>query len=150
MGDSLEDAKKLWLGVWQNAKGSLLRISDIDIVKTGSPDNTDHYKVEGTYQTAKGSVPSDKKFPMTGFVTRDQIVFSVSFRFPSADPPVSSATSWTGQILPDDKDPTKEALRTLWNLTRDIPEGDPEQEHGWALAIAGADIFNRTSTNPNA
>ncbi len=142
---SLQDARRLWLGTWQNNKGSLLEIDDVDIVQTGSSDGTEHYRVEGTYRTAKGSVPSSIRFPVVGFVTDDQIVFSVSFRFPSSSPPVSSATSWTGQVLPDDHDPTKQVLKTLWNLTRDIPEGKPEEDRGWALAISGADVFSKVS-----
>lgn len=148
MADTLPEAKAQWVGTWKNRKGSVLRIVDIVSTQTGSADNTEHYLVSGTYQTAKGAVPSKIMFPVSGFVTRDQIVFSVSFRFPTASPPVSSMTSWTGQILPDDADSSKEVLKTLWNLTRDIEEGKPEEERGWALAIAGADTFERINKTP--
>ena len=140
---SLQSVEKLWLGVWKNSKGSLMEIEDVDVVQAVSLDKTEHYRVLGTYRTAKGAVPSAIKFPLCGFVVDDQIVFSVSFRFPSANPPVSSATSWTGQVLPDDDDPTRQVLKTLWHLTRDISEGNPEEENGWALCIGGADTFTK-------
>ncbi len=151
MGD-LASEKSRWIGVWKNTRGSILRIGDVlqDVVVGGS--KTPHFRIGGTYQTAKGSVPGTEKFPVTGFVTDDQIAFTASFRYVDAGGAGDddhSLTAWAGQILPVPEDPDKQKLQTLWHLSPSLKEGASESQHGWVIAWSGEDSFVKLSDDPD-
>ncbi|MBO9712166.1 avidin/streptavidin family protein [Sphingomonas sp.] len=149
---TLADEKKRWKGTWQNSRKSVLRIKDIVQEVIGGGSGTPHFRVTGTYQTAKGSVPQKEKFPVSGYVTDDQIVFSASFRYvePGGDDDDNhSMTAWAGQILPLPEDPDKQGLQTLWHLVPSMKEGDYEEQYGWVIAWAGEDRFLKLSNDPD-
>lgn len=148
---TLADEKARWAGTWRNSRGSIFRLRDIaqEVVSGGS--GTVHFAIRGTYQTAKGSVPNAEKFPVHGFVTEDQIVFSASFRYIEAGSPDDddhSMTAWAGQILPNPEDPEKQSLQTLWHLVPSLKDED-EDKRGWMIAWAGEDRFTRLSSDPD-
>ena len=148
--DDLAGAKTRWIGTWQNIKGSVMRIRDCVAALSGSPDKTEHFRIAGTYQTAAGRVPSSALFPVTGYVTNDQIAFCVSFRFEDDEERDGySLTAWAGQILPIPNTEDKQHLKTLWHLVPNLNEGDIEDEYGWVIAWAGSDIFEKLSSDPN-
>lgn len=149
---TLADEKSRWLGTWRNERGSVLRIRDIIQVVIPGGSGTSHFLVDGTYQTAKGAVPQTEKFPVSGFVTEDQIVFSASFRYVkpgTEDDNSHTMTTWAGQILPSPEDPDKQALQTLWHLVPSLDEGEPEEGYGWVIAWSGEDRFRRLAADPD-
>ena len=149
---TLAQEKARWIGTWRNERGSVLRIKDVVQVVIGGGSGTPHFRVDGTYKTAKGSVPPTERFPVTGFVTEDQIVFSASFRYvkpETEDDDSHSMTAWAGQILPLPQDPDKQALQTLWHLVPSLEEGEAEEGYGWVIAWAGEDRFVRLSADPD-
>lgn len=89
--------------------------------------------LSGYYQTALGEPDKSKKFPLTGFAEGDQITFTVNFKG------YGSLTSWTGQLTEDEEGAY---IRTLWNLTRDIPDAE-EDEDMWGSITSGASDFRR-------
>ncbi|WCM29622.1 avidin/streptavidin family protein [Sphingomonas sp. QA11] len=140
-----------WTGTWQNELGSLLRIEHIISVVVPGGSGTEHYRVAGLYQTAKGSVPLKERFPVTGFVTADQIVFTVSYRYVphgEEDDDKHSLVAWAGQILPTSENPAKEELKTLWHLVPDLRTGEEEEQYGWVIAWSGEDRFRKLSNDP--
>jgi avidin family protein len=147
--DTIEQARERWLGVWQNAKGSVMRIQNCKVLQATSSEKSEHFSVEGSYQTAKGRVPFAVKCPLCGFVTNDQIAFCVSFRLKDAAGEVHSLTSWAGQILPEPDNSSKQRLSTLWNLVPDLEEGEVEERLGWVVAWSGADKFMKISKDPD-
>lgn len=106
-------------GRWQNERGS-------EVVLSLGED-----RVSGFYQTNVGQPDKSEKFPLTGFVQGDQITFSVNFG------KYGSMTSWTGQLSEDSNGPY---IRTLWHLTRDVPD-DQEDADLWKSITAGASTF---------
>ncbi|MAS92657.1 MAG: hypothetical protein CMO55_05615 [Verrucomicrobiales bacterium] len=156
--NELAKLKPVWVGLWINRKSSLLRIFDLKAVTEGT--NRTHYRIKGAYQTGVGRPDSTTRFPVTGFVTGDQIVFTVSFRVADNnredDEPKDAMTAWAGQIMPDQENCEIQTLQTLWHLTRNVVEGEddtdpnPEKDHGWASLLAGADTFRKISDDPNA
>ncbi|MES0881572.1 avidin/streptavidin family protein [Roseibium sp. SCP14] len=148
--DTIEEARDRWLGTWQNTKGSVMRLRLCEIVHSTSPEKSEHFSVTGTYQTAKGRVPLEVRCPLSGYVTNDHIVFSVSFRFEDdGKGEVHSLTAWAGQVLPDPDNPSNQQLSTLWHLVPDLEKGDPEDTYGWVKAWSGADNFKRLSKDPD-
>lgn len=111
----------LFSGTWENDRGSHVTFD----VKNG--------KLSGYYQTNVGQPERSKKFPLTGFVDGDQITFTVNFKG------YGSMTSWTGQLT---RDKTGAYIRTLWNLTRDVPDATEDQDL-WKSITAGASDFRR-------
>ncbi len=90
--------------------------------------------LSGYYQTALGQPDKSQKFPLTGFAEGDQITFTVNFKG------YGSMTSWTGQMTEDqDGEPY---IRTLWNLTRDVPDAE-EADDMWGSITSGASDFRR-------
>ena len=72
--------------------------------------------------------------PLIGYVTGDVIAFSVLW-----PGPITSITSWVGQIVVD-KDVS--TLDTLWHLIVNLPNAqDPNSI--WTTIHAGADQFHR-------
>ena len=147
-----DDLKARWKGLWENKKGSHMRITQVKTITEGE-DRT-HYRIRGTYQTAVGRPGSETRFPLTGFVTGDQIVFTVSFRVADdqrddEDEPNDSMTAWAGQLLPDPDNDDTQLLQTLWHLTRNAIE-DTEEDAGWATVLGGADNFRKLDNDPDA
>jgi hypothetical protein len=140
------------MGTWQNQRKSVLRIRDVALFVVPGSSGTQHFRVTGTYQTAKGSVPQREEFPVTGFCTDDQIVFSASFRFVEpgqADDDAHSLTTWAGQILPLPEDPERQSLQTLWHLVPSLKKEEQELHYGWVIAWSGEDRFVRLAADPN-
>ena len=147
---TVADALARWRGTWRNELGSLLRISDIVAFTVPGGSQVEHLAVSGAYQTAKGSVPLTERFPLRGFVTGDQITFSVSFRHlrdGEEDDDHHTLASWAGQILPV-VGQTSQQLKTLWHLVPDLREGDNEDQYGWVIAWSGEDRFDKLSDDP--
>jgi hypothetical protein len=108
-------------GEWVNESGSLMIVSVND--QTG--------QLSGRYCSELGRVDPDSCHPLTGWITGDVVGFSVRF-----DPP-GSVTTWSGQISQDSTGPY---LRTLWNLSRDVPEAE-EDDRLWESVISGYAVF---------
>lgn len=109
----------LFTGSWQNDRGSQVTFI------------VDGMHLSGAYQTNVGQPDKSEKFPLTGFVQGDQITFTVNFgRY-------GSMTSWTGQLTTDDVGAN---IRTLWHLTRDVPDAEEDADL-WKSITAGASIF---------
>lgn len=115
-------------GAWQNEGGSVLIIQ---VAQDG--------RLNGRYCSELGRVEPDQCDPLTGWLTGDVVGFSVRF-----DPP-GSVTSWSGQLSEDDDG---KFLRTLWNLSRDIPE-EAEDERLWESVISGYAVFRPLPETPS-
>ena len=116
-----EPDQYLFSGQWENDRGSAVTFE----VKEGL--------VSGYYQTNLGQPEKSQKFPLTGWAEGDQITFTVNFQG------YGSLTSWTGQMSEDHQGPY---IRTLWHLTRDVPD-EKEDEDLWGSITAGASEFRR-------
>jgi hypothetical protein len=92
--------------------------------------------LSGTYQTQLGNPDPDSRFPLTGFIEGDQLTFTVNFKG------YGSLTSWTGQIS---EDAEGEYIRTLWHLTRDVPDAEEDADL-WSSIISGSAKFRRVET----
>jgi len=112
-------------GVWVNERGSAVTFTEIDGL------------LSGTYSTQLGNPDPDSRFPLTGFVEGDQVTFTVNFKG------YGSLTSWTGQMSEDADGPY---LRTLWHLTRDVPDAE-EDDDLWSSIIAGNATFRPVTDN---
>jgi len=117
-----QEAGDLFSGQWVNDRNSAVMFEVTDGL------------LSGHYQTALGQPDKSKKFPLTGFVEGDQITFTVNFKG------YGSLTSWTGQLTEDAEGDAY--IRTLWNLTRDVPD-DKEAEDMWNSITSGASDFRR-------
>jgi hypothetical protein len=115
----------LFSGQWVNDRNSAVSFTE----KEGL--------LSGYYQTALGQPDKSKKFPLTGFVEGDQITFTVNFKG------YGSLTSWTGQLTQDETGPY---IRTLWNLTRDVPD-EEEDAQLWNSITSGASDFRPLVTD---
>ena len=113
--DSAPDVK----GVWVNERGSAVTFT------------TNKGLLSGHYNTQLGNPDPKSRFPLTGFIEGDQLTFTVNFKG------YGSLTSWTGQISEDDTGPY---IRTLWHLTRDVPDAE-ENDDLWSSIISGAATF---------
>ncbi len=111
--------KHIFDGGWINDRGSAVYFTYNDGL------------VSGHYQTNLGQPDRSKKFPLTGFIESDQISFSVNFKG------FGSITSWTGQLSEDEQGPF---IRTLWHLTRDVPDTEEDADL-WKSITAGASTF---------
>ena len=119
------DEPDLFSGAWMNDRGSQVVIENNDGL------------LSGYYQTNLAEPDKSAKFPLTGFAQGDQITFTVNFKG------YGSMTSWTGQLTEDSGGPY---IRTLWNLTRDVPD-DREDEDMWSSITSGASEFRRATDN---
>lgn len=117
----------LFDGTWQNERGSEVTFS----VSEG--------ELSGLYHTNVGQPDKSQAFPIIGFVEGDQITFTVNFDT------YGSMTSWTGQLS---KDETGPYIRTLWHLTRDVPDAEEDADL-WKSITAGASTFRRLANNAN-
>lgn len=102
-------------GEWVNERGSSVNFTETDGV------------LSGYYNTKLGNPDPASRFPLTGFIEGDQLTFTVNFKG------YGSLTSWTGQISEDVDGPF---IRTLWHLTRDVPDAE-EAADLWSSIIAG-------------
>ena len=94
-----------WVGTWQNESGSALRIRSV------AADGT----LVGQYSTELGAPDATQWFDVRGSANGDQLAFVVSWG------EHASLTAWVGQRIGSGGE---ERLRTLWHLTRDVPEAD--------------------------
>lgn len=114
-------------GVWVNERGSAVSFTETDGL------------LSGFYNTQLGNPDPASRFPLTGFQEGDQLTFTVNFKG------YGSLTSWTGQMSEDTEGPF---IRTLWHLTRDVPDAE-EAEDMWSSIISGSAEF-RPMSNPSA
>ena len=115
-----------WSGRWQNESGSELEVL---AVSDG--------QLRGRYRTDLGAPEETSWFPVTSSVNGDQLAFVVSWG------EHASLTAWVGQRVGEGDD---ERLRTLWHLTRDVPDAE-EQEDIWSSVINGFAVFRRVKTS---
>jgi uncharacterized protein (DUF2147 family) len=120
-----KDAAHEIAGVWANERGSSVTFIETDGL------------LSGYYNTQLGNPDPDSRFPLTGFIEGDQLTFTVNFKG------YGSLTSWTGQMSKDDNGPY---IRTLWHLTRDVPDSE-EDEDLWSSIIAGSANFRPVKTD---
>ncbi len=106
-------------GEWANERGSSVTFIETDGL------------LSGYYNTQLGNPDPASRFPLTGFMEGDQLTFTVNFKG------YGSLTSWTGQMSEDADGPF---IRTLWHLTRDVPDAE-EDEDMWSSIIAGSANF---------
>jgi hypothetical protein len=111
-------------GVWVNERGSAVTFTHTDGL------------LSGYYNTQLGNPDPASRFPLTGFMEGDQLTFTVNFKG------YGSLTSWTGQISEDAGGPF---IRTLWHLTRDVPDAE-EADDMWSSIIAGSAKFRPHAT----
>lgn len=109
-------------GVWVNERGSAVTFTQNDGL------------LSGYYNTQLGNPDPSSRFPLTGFIEGDQLTFTVNFKG------YGSLTSWTGQMSEDETGPY---IRTLWHLTRDVPDAE-ENDDLWSSIIAGNATFRPT------
>jgi len=121
-----QDAPLNLEGVWVNERGSAVTFQNKDGL------------LSGHYNTQLGNPDPAARFPLTGFVEGDQLTFTVNFKG------YGSLTSWTGQMSEDESGPY---IRTLWNLTRDVPDAEEEDEL-WSSIISGAATFRPANKKP--
>jgi hypothetical protein len=151
---AIRQAETMWVGTWQNEKGSVMRIRSVEAFAL-PPNPQPHLRIDGTYQSRVGHVGEGASHPLGGFVIGDIIAFSVSYHGTDEHGgEVRSVTSWSGQQMPSARqDPAAargtESLKTLWHLTRDFGEGKYEELNGWVLALSGSDTFERLSEDPD-
>jgi len=115
-------------GDWANERGSSVTFVENDGL------------LSGYYNTQLGNPDPASRFPLTGFIEGDQLTFTVNFKG------YGSLTSWTGQMSEDVDGPY---IRTLWHLTRDVPDAD-EDEDMWSSIIAGSANFRPVEASPKA
>jgi len=106
-------------GVWVNERGSAVTFTNTDGL------------LSGYYNTQLGNPDPASRFPLTGFMEGDQLTFTVNFKG------YGSLTSWTGQMSEDENGPF---IRTLWHLTRDVPDAE-EADDMWSSIISGSANF---------
>ena len=113
-------------GTWVNERGSSVTFSTRDGL------------LSGHYNTQLGNPDPATRFPLTGFIEGDQMTFTVNFKG------YGSLTSWTGQMS---EDADGVYIRTLWHLTRDVPDAK-EDEDLWSSIIAGSAQFRPVEAPP--
>jgi hypothetical protein len=126
-GAQAQDVEPNVTGTWVNERGS-----SVTFTETGG-------LLSGHYNTQLGSPDPATRFPLTGFREGDQLTFTVNFKG------YGSLTSWTGQMS-EDTDGTY--IRTLWHLTRDVPDA-AEEDDLWSSIIAGPAEFRRVTVKPS-
>ena len=114
-------------GVWVNERGSAVTFTESDGL------------LSGYYNTQLGNPDPESRFPLTGFIEGDQLTFTVNFKG------YGSLTSWTGQMSEDADGPY---IRTLWHLTRDVPDAQ-EEDDLWSSIVSGAATFRPVDQSKN-
>lgn len=121
-----QDAEPNISGEWANERGSSVTFEEHDGL------------LSGYYSTQLGNPDPASRFPLTGFIEGDQVTFTVNFKG------YGSLTSWTGQIT---QDADGKFIRTLWHLTRDVPDAE-ENDDLWSSIIAGSANFRPVDNSP--
>lgn len=111
-------------GRWQNERGSILVIDDID----------HRGRITGSYRTMVGSPDGDEAFEVTGFVADELISLTANFGH------YGSLTSWVGQYIAESG-----IIRTMWLLTKSTrdPDRPAGGDHFWEAVLTGASSFMR-------
>lgn len=109
-------------GIWHNQHNSEMKLT---VANNGM--------VTGKYQTGVGSPKPSEEFDLIGFVSGDQIAYVVNFG------KYGSLTAWVGQHT---LVAGAEKVRTLWQLTENIPDAD-EPAKLWSSVCSGCDTFSR-------
>jgi hypothetical protein len=108
-------------GVWRNELNS-----EMELTVAGT-------SVTGKYRTGVGLPTPAEEFDLVGFISDDQISFTVNFgRY-------GSLTSWVGQQT---RESGTGIIKTLWLLSRNVADDD-EPTKLWGSVLAGADDFRR-------
>lgn len=121
-----QDAGPNVTGEWANERGSSVTFVETDGL------------LSGYYNTQLGNPDPASRFPLTGFIEGDQVTFTVNFKG------YGSLTSWTGQMS---EDADGRYIRTLWHLTRDVPDAE-EEDDLWSSIIAGSANFRPVQVQP--
>lgn len=109
-------------GFWRNQHASEMEL----VVNAGGA-------VIGKYRTGVGAPEPTHDFDLVGFVSTDQLSFTVNFgRY-------GSLTSWVGQHTCENG---VEQIKTMWLLSRNVEDAD-EGEALWGAVLTGADVFHR-------
>lgn len=109
-------------GVWVNELGSEMELT----VQEG--------RVSGTYRTAVGRASPTERFDLTGFATRDRIVFCVKFGG------YGTLGAWAG-LHSEEKG--VEEIYSLWHLPRDIQDDEEAKDYRWSAILTGVNTFKR-------
>lgn len=104
-------------GVYRNERGSLLHLEVAGRRLTGS------------FRSAVGNVPSERRFGVVGVANGDVVGFVVDFD------QAGSVGTWSGQLRDDE-------LVLLWHLSRDVQDAD-EKMGLWSSVLTGSDVFIR-------
>lgn len=104
-------------GVYRNERGSLLALE------------VDGGRLTGSFRSAVGNVPSERRFAVAGAVNGDVVGFVVDFER------AGSVGTWSGQLRGDE-------LVLLWHLSRDVKDDD-EKMGLWSSVLTGSDVFAR-------
>lgn len=123
-----QDAAPDVAGEWANERGS-----SVTFTESGG-------LLSGYYSTQLGNPDPASRFPLTGFIEGDQLTFTVNFKG------YGSLTSWTGQMSEDADGPY---IRTLWHLTRNVPDAEEDADM-WSSIIAGSANFRRVKARQKA
>ncbi len=126
-GAQAQDVEPNVTGTWVNERGSSVTFAEAGGL------------LSGHYNTQLGSPDPATHFPLTGFREGDQLTFTVNFKG------YGSLTSWTGQMS---EDTDGAYIRTLWHLTRDVPDAE-EEDDLWSSIIAGPAEFRRVTVKPS-
>lgn len=89
--------------------------------------------ISGEYSTGKGAPTPVEKFAVTGFISNDQISFTVNFG------KYGTLTSWVGQLTIEQG---QEVIKTTWVLSRNVPDQDEEAQL-WGTVMTGSNTFSR-------
>jgi len=109
-------------GIWVNELGSEVEL------------NVQEDRVSGNYRTAVGRASPTERFDLTGFATRDRIVFCVKFGS------YGTLGAWTG-LHSEEKG--VEEIYSLWHLPRDIQDDEEAKDYRWSAILTGVNTFKR-------
>ena len=109
-------------GIWVNELGSEMELT----VQEG--------RANGTYRTGVGRASPAERFELTGFASRDRIVFCVKFGT------YGTLGAWAG--LHSEENGVEE-IYSLWHLPRDIQEDEEAKDYRWSAILTGVNTFKR-------
>jgi hypothetical protein len=90
-------------------------------------------RVTGKYRTGVGEPGPTEEFDLVGFVSGDQISFTVNFG------KYGSLASWVGQLTTEGG---SEVIKTIWLLSKNVADQD-EPKKLWGSVLTGYDNFVR-------
>ena len=109
-------------GTWVNELGSEMELT----VQEG--------RVSGKYRTVVGRANPTERFELTGFASRDRIVFCVKFGA------YGTLGAWAG--LHSEENGVEE-IYSLWHLPRDIQDDEEAKDYRWSAILTGVNTFRR-------